>query len=199
MRLHILEKGHRLPQKMLLWLIPILARDPSQPPDIMRATLYRSDFFGKPFCHLFHDALRGPSSWSIAERELFGAFISQLNACRFCALAHGRITAEALSDTTVQAVLEEYHTAPISDKLKAMLGYLEKLTLSPSEIHPEDIGALYAVEIGNQAILEATYVCALFNIINRLADALDFAVPPSFSSKSAKFMLKHGYKFQGGI
>jgi len=80
-----------------------------------------------------------------------------------------------------QAVLADWRTAPIDDKLKAMLGYLEKLTLSPEEIQPADVAALKAAGISKQAMLEAIYVCALFNIIDRLADALNFAIPPNFT------------------
>jgi alkylhydroperoxidase family enzyme len=89
-------------------------------------------------------------------------------------------------------VLADWRTAPIDDKLKAMLGYLEKLTLSPEDIQPADVAALTAVGIEKQAMLEAIYVCALFNVIDRIADALNFEIPPSFMG-GAKTLLKRGY------
>ena len=92
-----------------------------------------------------------------------------------------------------QAVLADWCTAPIDDKLKAMLGYLEKLTLSPEAIQPADVAAVQAAGISKQAMLEAIYVCALFIIIDRLADALNFAIPPNFT-EGAKTLLKRGYK-----
>jgi len=55
------------------------------------------------------------------------------------------------------------------------------------------VAALKAAGISKQAILEAIYVCALFNIIDRLADALNFAIPPNFTG-GAKTLLKRGYK-----
>ena len=91
-----------------------------------------------------------------------------------------------------QAVLADWRTAPIDDKLKAMLGYLEKLTLCPEDIQPADVAALAAVGIEKQAMLEAIYVCALFNVIDRIADALNFEIPPSFMG-GAKALLKRGY------
>jgi hypothetical protein len=45
--------------------------------------LYRPEFFGKPYGDLVHLLLRGPSDWSVGERELFAAFTSHLNTCRF--------------------------------------------------------------------------------------------------------------------
>lgn len=96
----------------------------------------------------------------------------------------------------MQAVLKDWRTAPINDKLKAMLGYLEKLTTCPDDVHPEDVVALHAAGIEDQAIVEAIYVCVVFNVIDRLADALDFQIPPTFVNwKSAKMYLRMGYKF----
>ena len=74
-----------------------------------------------------------------------------------------------------------------------MLGYLEKLTLHPDEIGKSDVAALYAAGISQAAVNEAIYICVLFNIIDRIADALDFALPSSFKGRSAKLILKRGY------
>jgi alkylhydroperoxidase family enzyme len=90
-------------------------------------------------------------------------------------------------------VLADWRTAPIDDKLKAMLGYLEKLTLSPQAIQAADVAALQAAGISQQAMREAIYVCALFNLIDRLADALNFAIPPNWTA-GAQTLLKRGYK-----
>jgi hypothetical protein len=81
MRLAVVERRHSLTQKLLLqlgWLIHA-----SEPLDVMKVFMYRPEFFGKPFCDLAHVVLRGPSDWSVAERELFGAFTSKLNHCVF--------------------------------------------------------------------------------------------------------------------
>lgn len=93
----------------------------------------------------------------------------------------------------IQAVLADWRTAPIDDTLKAMLGYLEKLTLAPETIQAADVAAVKAAGISQQAMREAMYVCALFNIIDRLADALNFTIPASFTG-GAKTLLKRGYK-----
>ena len=44
---------------------------------------YRPELFGGPFSEALQDVMRGPSDWSIAERELFAAFVSSLNQCPF--------------------------------------------------------------------------------------------------------------------
>lgn len=51
--------------------------------DISRTLRYRPEFFGGAVSQSVHALLRGPSDWQIGERELFAAFVSKLNACRF--------------------------------------------------------------------------------------------------------------------
>jgi alkylhydroperoxidase family enzyme len=92
-----------------------------------------------------------------------------------------------------QAVLDDWQTAPVNEQVKAMLGYLEKLTLHPDEIGKSDVASLYAAGISPQAVNEALYICVLFNIIDRIADALNFALPSSFKGRSIKILLKRGY------
>ncbi len=83
MRLYNVETGHRLPQKLLLWMIRLMSGDPYQPPDVVKTLLYRPEFFGEPYSTLLQAVMRGPSSWTIGERELFAAFTSRKNECQF--------------------------------------------------------------------------------------------------------------------
>jgi hypothetical protein len=81
-----------------------------------------------------------------------------------------------------------------------VLGFLEKVTLLPNEVGPEDITRLRAEGITDQAITDAIYVCAGFNIINRVADALGFKVPPTeVFVRGAKILLRFGYKMMSGV
>jgi hypothetical protein len=51
--------------------------------DVRRMLGYREELFGRPFSEALQDVMRGPSDWSVAERELFAAFVSSLNQCVF--------------------------------------------------------------------------------------------------------------------
>lgn len=51
--------------------------------DIRRTLTYRSQIFGQPFSAYLQEALRGPSDWSVGERELFAAFVSRKNQCDY--------------------------------------------------------------------------------------------------------------------
>ena len=94
----------------------------------------------------------------------------------------------------VQAVLSDWRTAPIDEKLRMMLGLLEKVTLSPAEVSSSDVQPLLAAGISEQAIEDALIICAGFNIISRIADALDVAIPsPEGFVRTGEALLDHGY------
>ena len=97
-------------------------------------------------------------------------------------------------DALVRSVLEDYRTAPIPEKLRTMLAFLDKLTLRPAEVGPEDMEPLLAVGLSGEEIEDAIHVCSMFNIINRMADALGFLQPErKVYESSARYLLKNGY------
>ena len=51
--------------------------------DVVRTLVYRSELFGRPFSDAMQRVMRGPSDWSVGERELFAAFVSAQNQCPF--------------------------------------------------------------------------------------------------------------------
>lgn len=95
------------------------------------------------------------------------------------------------------AALEDWRTAPLPEGVRAMLGYLEKLTLAPDTIGPGDLEPLRAAGLDDDAITDAVHVCALFSIYDRLADAMGWDVPPAdsgFWRSQGKYLLKTGYE-----
>jgi hypothetical protein len=52
-------------------------------PDIVKMFLYRKEFFGRPWSELTHQVMRGPSGWTVGERETFPAVVSRFNQCVF--------------------------------------------------------------------------------------------------------------------
>ena len=81
MRLDCVQHGHALPQKIMLALAWVMMRAPA--PGVVRTLFYRPAFFGKKMNALTQEVMRGPSAWSVGERELFAAFVSRLNQCPF--------------------------------------------------------------------------------------------------------------------
>lgn len=92
-------------------------------------------------------------------------------------------------------MLADWRTAPIEPKLKATLGFLEKLTLSPAEVSSADVAPLRAAGVSDEAIEDAIQVCVLFNIYTRLADSLGFDMPGAGGfAASGHSLLKRGYR-----
>lgn len=81
MRLAAVRRGNRWPNRLLLRLVEKMAR--MKLPDVMRTMNYRSGFFGGPYTALLHPLMRGPSEWTVGERELLAAYTSYLNQCPF--------------------------------------------------------------------------------------------------------------------
>jgi hypothetical protein len=80
-RLAILDHGHTLGRKALLAMIRVMSRQPVQ--DVVKTMLYRPEFFGRPMGQLVQKAMRGPSEWSVGDRELMAAYVSKINECEF--------------------------------------------------------------------------------------------------------------------
>jgi uncharacterized peroxidase-related enzyme len=94
----------------------------------------------------------------------------------------------------VKAVIDDWRTAPLDAKLRATLGFLETLTLRPNEVRPSDVAPLRAAGLSDAAIEDAINVCALFNIYDRLADALGWYLPDAAGyAASARSLLQRGY------
>jgi len=81
MRLRAVEHNHRLPERLKLILIRLVGM--RRVPDIVKTLMYRPEFWGSPMCDWTQAVMRGPSEWSVGERELFAAFTSRLNQCLF--------------------------------------------------------------------------------------------------------------------
>src|ERR1051326_8582028 len=84
-----------------------------------------------------------------------------------------------------EAVERDWRTAPVSEPLRATLGFLEKLTLRPEAVTRADAEAVRAAGVSDDALVDAIHVCAFFCMIVRLADSLGWDVP-SFEEFTAR-------------
>jgi len=94
----------------------------------------------------------------------------------------------------VKAVVDDWRGAPLDAKLRATLGFLENLTLRPNAVRSADVAPLRAAGVSDAAIEDAMNVCALFNIYDRLADALGWYLPDKGGyAASAQNLMRRGY------
>ena len=77
-----------------------------------------------------------------------------------------------LDDALVEALVEDYENARLSATDRAMLDYVEKVTVDATRVTPSDLERLRAAGFDDRGILQITLIASWFNYINRVADAL---------------------------
>jgi uncharacterized peroxidase-related enzyme len=193
MRLEILNSGYGRGTKVLFAIIRLFSGRPV--PDAAKLVFYRPDFYGALAKEFTHEAMRGPSAWSVGDRELMAAYVSKVNESAFCVGAHTATASQAYQDgPRVAAVLTDLASAPIEEPLRATLRMLGKLT-AEGKLSAEDMREVLAAGVSPQQVEDALAVCAAFNTTDRLADAFGFEVltPEGFDA-GAKYLLKRGYR-----
>lgn len=91
-------------------------------------------------------------------------------------------------------MLADLATAPVSEPLRAMLGFLRKVTCDHRSLTPDDVRALATVGLSRAQIDDALHVAFAFNVITRLADTFEFHVGPQAAfDASAERLLARGY------
>lgn len=192
MRLPEVDRGDGFGIRLLIAFISLVSG--MRLPDAARVALYHKNFFGRPMGAWTQAAMRGPSVWSVGERELMAAMVAKWNSCPFCVGAHGAVAARTMERSLVDAVLADYHAAPISACLKSALAFLEIMTQRPGDLSSEHARATLGSGVAAGALEDAIAVGALFNIITRYANVLDFVVPSGKAfDRAAGMLLKRGY------
>jgi uncharacterized peroxidase-related enzyme len=193
MRLDVLNRGYGPGTKLLFALIRLFSRHPV--PDAAKLVFYRPDFYGSWAKDFTHEAMRGPSAWSVGDRELMATYVSQANESAFCIGAHSATAQQAYQDgPKVAAVLAGLESAPVDEGLRATLGMLGKLTREGS-VSAEDMRQVLSAGATRQQVEDALAVCAAFNTTNRLADAFGFEVLNARDFEAgARYLLKRGYR-----
>lgn len=91
-------------------------------------------------------------------------------------------------------MLADWRTAPVDEPLRSTLGLLERTTLDPGSLSPEDVEAVRGAGASDDAIVDALHVAALFAVVDRVADALGFAIPdPAYFVGAAPRFYDGGY------
>jgi hypothetical protein len=81
MRIERVAHGHSLGQKAMLTLIRVVTK--RRAPDVLLTLWYRKPWFGGHVNRLLQRVMRGPSEWTVGERELMAAFVSRVQQCPF--------------------------------------------------------------------------------------------------------------------
>lgn len=152
---------------------------------------------GRSLSALAEALLVGESPLSRGERETIAAFVSRLNDCGFCAESHASAARHLLGDehVSVDAVLIDAASAPVSAKLRALLAIAAKVQMGGRFVVAEDVAAARAEGATDRDIHDTVLIAASFSMFNRYVDGLATRVPnePAEYVEMGRRMAEGGY------
>lgn len=100
----------------------------------------------------------------------------------------------------MDAVLEDFRTAPIDEKTKALFAFIEQMNRESNRLQKEDLDRAKAAGWSEEALYDAITVCALFNFYNKWIDATGVSDLPAMAYEaSGERLATHGYAPAGPV
>lgn len=145
---------------------------------IRSLVMYRPDT-GQHLYALAQALLRNESPLSEAERELIATFVSSQNDCNFCAGSHAAAARFLFGQEKelVDQVIQDYRSAPISDKLKALLTIAKHVQEDARTVSEELVSAARETGATDRDIHDTVLIAATFCLFNRYVDGLATLTP----------------------
>ncbi len=108
------------------------------------------------------------------ERELIATYVSYLNDCFFCQNVHGSLAGHYLGCNIEQidAVKEDFHSAELSDKMKALLSIAASVQKDGKQVSAEQIDEARKAGATDVEIHDTVLISAAFCMFNRYVDGL---------------------------
>ena len=165
-------------------------------PGIRSLVMYRPDT-GKPLYELAQILLRGESPLSQAERELIATYVSSQNSCTFCTMSHAAAARSLFGPDrdVVDFTLSEYETAPISEKMKALLTIAGHVQTDARTVSDADVTRAREHGATDRDIHDTVLIAATFCMFNRYVDGLATLSPtdPAVYEPMGERLAQHGY------
>jgi uncharacterized peroxidase-related enzyme len=166
-------------------------------PGILGLFRYRPET-GRLMSEMVEVLLRGPSPLTRGERELIATYVSSLNECRFCTSSHAAFAAAQLPEgrPLVDQVRADADSAPLPDKIKALLRIARAVQVSGRSVRSEHITAARAAGATDVEIHDTVLIAATFCLANRYVDGLEAVTPtdPASYDQAADRLVAHGYQ-----
>lgn len=141
--------------------------------------------------------LRAPSSLTPGERETIATFVSSRNECVFCTRSHAAVARHHLGEHRglVDAVIADSSSAPLSEKMRALLAIADKVRRDGREVTAEDVARARAEGADDKAIHDTVLIAAAFCMYNRYVDGLATHAPEDDAVYDAMgaHLAEHGY------
>lgn len=165
-------------------------------PGITGLLEYRKDS-AQPIRELTQFLLRGPSTLTEGERELIATIVSHGNECKFCTTAHTAAADRLLGECDTSAAIKlNIETAPVSEKMKALLTIASQVQKSGKAVTTESIDRAKREGATDIEIHDTVLIAALFCLYNRYVDGLATRLPESneYFSQLAERLATNGYR-----
>lgn len=135
---------------------------------------------------------------SRGERELIAAYVSSENDCQYCQTIHGAIASHCLGDddwSLVQQVKQNPETAPISDKLKALLAVAGSVQKGGKHVTKAQVERAKTLGATDKEIHDTVLIAAAFCMFNRYVDGLATYMTDDLAMfrQRAALVAEHGY------
>jgi uncharacterized peroxidase-related enzyme len=171
---------------------------PKEYPGIRSLFVYRPET-AAPLCNLAQVLLHDSHpALTAGERELIASYVSNLNTCNFCTRSHSAIAKHQLGSELelVKQVLTDPETAPISNKLKALLKIAAKVQSGGKNVTTKDVENARSEGATDIEIHDTVLIAAAFCMFNRYVDGLATWQPDNeaFYDKMGEQRAKEGYK-----
>lgn len=150
-----------------------------------------------PIRELTQFLLRGPSSLTEAERELIATIVSHGNECKFCTTAHTAAADKLLGEcTTTQAIKVDIESAPLTEKMKALLTIAKQVQQSGKAVTAASIQRAKDAGATDVEIHDTVLIAALFCLYNRYVDGMATRLPDSndYYEQLAERLVTNGYR-----
>lgn len=141
-----------------------------------------------------HGLLRGKSELTVAERELIATFVSANNACNYCSKIHNAVAERYGVDANLlEDLMKDIPSAAVSEKMKPILEFSKKLTLTPSRMIAADAEKVYQAGWSEQTLEDVIGITALFNYYNRILDGHGIKGNATIFEEGSAILKKNGY------
>ena len=122
---------------------------------------------------------------TILEREMIAVVVSSANRCYYCLVAHGQAVRQISGDPQLgEMLVMNYRVAELSQRTRAMLDFVWKLTKKPFDISEDDRELLRKVNFSDKDIFDISDVASFFNYTNRMAHGLDMIPNAEYHKKN---------------
>ena len=122
---------------------------------------------------LLEDIKSNSSPLNRSMRELIITYTSGLNQCDFCYNTHKTVSEQLGIDEKVFDQLKtDIDSAQVDEKLKPVLRYVKKLTLTPDRITQADAQQIFDAGWDESVFLDVIFLCAVVNCMNRFVSGI---------------------------